>query len=403
MENNRGNVKSSQGARVSQTPAVTMNMDHYAILPYLSFPPVGLIEFKEAAEMIDMDSENYNAVDKAESLEALGIAQYFNASFKECTDTLESALALIKRADLTSTGNENGTVSRASMARINTFCGLAWLRLGDLVNAEKYLQPIAASLRGPPPLRNQQLVAAACSNMALIRITQEKLREAIQFAREGMEMAIRLYPRPTSNAAINPPSSNYSDGGPNGSNTSSPNPKFPEHIVCSDLLSHIRVCINVYMRAGEYGKAESLVEDYPFYHREKVILRAGCRFGAGKLKESAAILMEELMRAEKEKEKEKEKERQGRNTPNVDFTIASSSRSSTPMLADANVHMITSTSKPSSPSQRTEQPGRELSTLTAVATAEADDNASITSLTSALGSNASVVSEAVGGGGDNGC
>lgn len=206
-----------------------MDFTHIDFLPKIS-----LIDHNMAVEeCVDQqqDVEPSMAIpeiEKAEALETLGIAEFFQGDYHSATEHLAKSLAF-KLAD--------GKRSPRRLCNCLIMLALARFRLGDVAQSDEDLQE---AVKIGQEAKHTDLTAIALTNRALILAKKEVLQQAIMQSRKAIELSAEIHAK-----------SSF------------------EH------LQHVRVLIALYLKSREYSKAEIVLEESEFPHAERVLLDAG--------------------------------------------------------------------------------------------------------------------------------
>lgn len=111
------------------------------------------------------------------------------------------------------------------------------------------------------------MIAIALSNLSLVLLQLDKIKEATDRAKDAIAIAEKLH---------EPASDQY--------------------------LYHVRILILLYIKAEDFNRANAIIDDSLFSQKEKRVLLAGCRFAAGKMEDAYNIIKEAVTSIKDEKE-----------------------------------------------------------------------------------------------------
>ena len=266
--------KASKGSKSSskasaKSSASKQHIEEERNEPVEFMPREIVSDYQDKVTKVMENADEYTPSDQSEAYERLGVAQYYYGTYRAAIPTLQQSLDLRDKLKY-----------NRSNARILMLLGLAQYRLGDLEVAGKSFEAvIKGSLKMHP-----DLAATAYGNMALIHQANTVVKQAVDNAKKGLELAMKC--------------AKGDKGSPR-------------------VLQLARIIISIYIKVNEFSKAEALLSAFAFPKHELIVLQAGLKFGQGQIADASSQIevyledkeSERLADIEREKEEELERVR----------------------------------------------------------------------------------------------
>ena len=208
---------------------------HYMPLPMVQF-------YQDAVNDMIENPTKFNESDQSEIWERLGVAQYFFGVYRQSTASLQAAFDLRKKLKYT----------RAS-ARVALLLGTCHYRVGLLDLSLNMLENVVKNAAKNYP----DLCAIAYGNLALVYMSTNKMKEAVENGKKGLELMLKV----------------------------AKGEKSAERV-----LQLTRILINAYMKINDLAKAEVLVFTFGFPKFEMILLKAGVKFAGGNIEDANNLI-----------------------------------------------------------------------------------------------------------------
>ena len=199
----------------------------------------------------------------SEAYERLGLAQFYYGNYRGALSNLTKAWNVRKKLPFA-----------RNNIRIAIGLGVAYYRIGEIDKADRTLAPIPA-LAVKAGITD--LAAIAYGNLSVVYLANMKLKEALESAKRGLDLALRQHQQTSE---------------PKNASSSTCDSEVAVAESSPLVLDVVRIIFTILIKSNEFAKADSLLSEYSFPEEERQLLQVGLFFASGKFKEAQQVLGE---------------------------------------------------------------------------------------------------------------